>query len=57
MSKSFKNRTVIYDKLHRMGIITILGVSFVAVGLLGYNIYLFKSGEYLSKMLYLMLYL
>ena len=48
MSNPLKNRTVIYDKLHRLGIIAILGVSFVTMGLLGYNIYLFKTGKYLK---------
>ncbi len=47
MSNPLKNRGVIYDKLHRFGILSIFGVSFAALGLLGYNIYLFKSGNHL----------
>ena len=39
------NKTVIYNKLHRFSILTILGVSAVTAVLFGYNCYLFKKGK------------
>ena len=46
MSNSLKNRAQIYDKLHRLGVLVIFGVSFATIGLIGYNVYLFKRGKY-----------
>ena len=39
-------KAAFYDKLHKFSIFSILGVSAVAAVLLGYNIYLFKTGIY-----------
>lgn len=41
-----KQKSVLYDKLHRFSIFAIFGVSAVAAGLFIYNVYLFKTGKY-----------
>lgn len=43
MSNLFKNKSALFDRLHRYGVITILGFSLVASGVLIYNVYLFKK--------------
>lgn len=42
-----KNRTLIYNRLHKLTLWGIFGVSVVTTGLLAYNIYLFKRGWYI----------
>lgn len=41
-----KSKSLLYDRLHRLGIYGVFGVSAVAAGLLIYNLYLFKRGKF-----------
>lgn len=47
MSTSGNSRLKIYDKLHKLTITGILGISLVSAGLVFYNFYLFKKGNFI----------
>lgn len=45
-------KAAIYDKLHKFAFFSILGVSFAAAGLFGYNCFLFKRGNRLLSLVF-----